>query len=144
MTGHPLIRIRSGTGQFYADNRRRLPRSAVRRMPRGASGFPRGDNQKRPWLAETADEPVPLANVSLDEIIAAARQAAHLLIDLLQDVGSYVQRCRRRREPMPREIVDDMGDLLDWYLVLHAVGVVDSRGVWLADSWWNRTERGGS
>jgi hypothetical protein len=136
-TFHPLFRVRQGTGQLYRDNRPRLPRSAIRRMPRGASPFPRKSNRERPWAQEGADEPMELDHVELAELIEAAQQAAHALIDLLHDVGSFVQRCKRQRQRLPREVLEDMGDLLDWYLVLHTVGLVDSRGVWLGPGHWN-------
>ena len=124
---HPLIRRRSGTGALYADNLGRVPRSSVRRLPRGKSQFPRVPTNERPWMQ--GDE-VP-DHVELAEIAAAAVKAAGLLMELLRDVGAWVQHCRRWREPLPREVRDELGELLDWYMVLYTVGLVDSRGAWL-------------
>lgn len=75
-------------------------------------------------------EDVP-EHVDLAEIAEAATQAAGMLLELLRDVGGWVQHARRWREPLPREIVVELGELLDWYVVLYTVGLVDSRGVWL-------------
>ena len=124
---HPLIRRRSGTGGLYSDNLGRVPRSSVRRLPRGKSQFPRAATKDRPWMQ---NDEVP-DHVELAEIAEAAAKAAGLLIELLRDVGMWVQHCRRWREPLPRDVVGELGELLDWYFVLHTVGLVDSRGAWL-------------
>ena len=125
--GHPLIRRRTGTGALYADNLGRVPRSAVRRLPRGKSHFPRVPKNERPWMQS---DKVP-DHVELREIAAAATKAAGMLLELLRDVGAWVQHCRRWRERLPREVVGELGELLDWYMVLYTVGLVDSRGAWL-------------
>ncbi len=124
---HPLIRRRSGTGALYADNLGRVPRSSVRRLPRGKSQFPRAETKDRPWM-QTDDVP---DHVELAEIAQAAAKAAGMLLELLRDVGAWVQHCRRWREPLPKEVVNELGELLDWYVVLYTVGLVDSRGAWL-------------
>ena len=124
---HPLIRRRQGTGTLYQDNRGRVPRSSVRRLPRTPSTFPRGQNQHRAWQ-QTSDAP---DHVHFAEFARAAQEATSLLLDMLREVGAWVQRCRRWREPLPPDFVGELGELLDWYLVLYTVGLVDSRGVWL-------------
>ena len=124
---HPMIRRRHGTGALYADNLGRAPRSAVRRLARGKSAFPRAQTKDRPW-AQTDDIP---AHVELAEFAAAAVKSAAMLMELLRDVGAWMQHCRRWREPLPRDVVVEMGELLDWYLVLYTVGLIDSRGAWL-------------
>ena len=122
-----MIRRRAGTGVLYADNLGRVPRSSVRKLPRAASQFPRGENKKRAWM-QSDDVP---SHVEFAEIAEAAMQAAGLLLELLRDIGMWVQHCRRWREPLPREVVNELGELLDWYFVLYTIGLVDSRGAWL-------------
>ena len=126
-----MFRRREGTGALYADNRRRAPRSTIRRTSR-ISGMARGSNTQRPWLQEGDPESTDLEHVDLPELIEATRVAAGMLLELLEDVGAYVQRCRRWRQPMTPAVAADMGDLLDWYVVLFTVGIVDRQGVWLA------------
>ncbi len=70
-------------------------------------------------------------HVELAEIAEAATKAAGMLLELLRDIGAWVQHCRRWREPLPRDVVVELGELLDWYFVLYTVGLVDSRGAWL-------------
>ena len=70
-------------------------------------------------------------HVNLAEIAAAAVHATGLLLELLRDIGAWVQHCRRWREPLPKDVVGELGELLDWYFVLYTVGLVDSRGAWL-------------
>jgi hypothetical protein len=123
-----MFRRREGTGGMYADNRRRPPR-AVRRLPRKSSMM-RGDNRQRPWLQEGED--ISLDHIDLAQLVQAATTAAGQLLDLLEDVGRYLQRCRRWRQRIPGDVLKDMGDVLDWYLVLFTVGLVDRQGVWLA------------
>lgn len=124
-----MFRRREGTGGMYADNRRR-PQRSVRRMPR-KSGMMRGDNRQRPWMQEGGD--IVLDDIDLARLIEAATSAAGHLLDLLEDVGRYVQKCRRWRQRIPADVLKDMGDVLDWYLVLFTVGLVDRQGVWLAE-----------
>lgn len=133
-----MFRRREGTGALYADNRRRAPRSPIRRSER-QSAMPRGTNVLRPWLQEEpvlggwSAETLPhLDTADLSQLVEATRAAAGILFELLEGVGEYLQRCRRRREPLDAAVVAEMGDLLDWYIVLFTVGVVDRRGVWLA------------
>lgn len=124
-----MFRRREGTGAMYADNRRRSPRNGLRRAER-TSTMQRASNRDRPWMQD-APEPEALDAIDLAQLLEAARSPGHVLLGLLQDVGTYVQRCRRQRQRMPREVLEDMADLLDWYLVLYTVGLCDSRGVWL-------------
>ncbi|MFZ4578496.1 MAG: hypothetical protein ACOYOB_08895 [Myxococcota bacterium] len=124
-----MFRRREGTGAMYADNRRRAPRSLVRHKRR--SGMFRGPNRDRPW-AQESDDPEPLDHVDLAQLIVAARQVASTLLGLLEDVGGYMQKCRRTRQSMAPEVMADMGDLLDWYLVLYTIGLIDRQGRWLA------------
>lgn len=126
---HVMFRRREGTGAMYADNRRRAPRSVLRRGPR-RSAMSRGPNSERPWMKET-DDAEALETVDLPQLIEAVGAGTHVLLDLLQDVGGYVHKCKRWRQRMPAEVVTDMADLLDWYVVLYTVGLIDSRGVWL-------------
>lgn len=91
-----------------------------------------------------ADDAVDLSHVDLQRVLAAAQAAAGQLLDLLEDCGKYVQRCRRLRQRIPGDVMSDMGDLLDWYVVLFTVGMVDRQGVWLAeDPWRNAPGRSG-
>ncbi len=113
---------------MYADNRHRPTRS-LRRLPR-KSGMPRADNSKRPWMQE-GDE-FPPGPIDLQRVLEAAHAAAGQLLDLLEDVGRYVQRCRRWRQRIPADVMLEMGDVFDWYVVLFTVGLVDRQGVWLA------------
>ena len=122
-----MIRRRHGTGALYADNLGRAPRSSVRRLPRGKSQFPRGETKDRPWM-QTDEVP---EHVDFAEIAEAAAKATGMLLELLRDIGAWVQHCRRWREPLPRDVVNELGELLDWYFVLYTVGLVDSRGAWL-------------
>lgn len=115
---------------MYADNVGRAPRSAVRRLPRGKSKFPRGSNTDRPWMR---GDRVP-ESVELQEIASAATEVAGMLLELLRDVGTWVQHARRWREPVPRDVVEQLGELLDWYVILYTVGLIDRRGVWLGPS----------
>lgn len=112
---------------MYADNLGRAPRSAIRRLPRGKSQFPRTSNRNRPWMRQ---DDVP-EHVDLHEFLEAAGEAAGMLLELLREVGMWVQRCKRWREPLPREVVQELGELLDWYFILYTVGLIDSRGAWL-------------
>lgn len=123
-----MFRRRQGTGGMYADNRRRPPRT-LRRMPR-KSNMPRADNSLRPWMQE-GDE-FPIGTIDLQRVLEAAHAAAGQLLELLEDVGRYVQRCRRWRQRIPADVLKDMGDVFDWYVVLFTVGLVDRQGVWLA------------
>ena len=74
---HPLIRRRSGTGALYADNLGRVPRSSVRRLPRGKSPFPRAETKDRPWM-QTDDVPEHVAFAEIAE--AAPKLQPHFLI----------------------------------------------------------------
>lgn len=112
---------------MYVDNLGRAPRSSVRRLPRGKSKFPRGSNTDRPWMR--ADR-VP-EHVDLESIAKAATQVAGMLLELLRDVGTWVEHCRRWREPLPHDVTDELGELIDWYLILYTVGLIDRRGAWL-------------
>lgn len=127
-----MFRRREGTGALYADNRRRAPRSTIRRTAR-VSGMTRDSNTQRPWQLESDADALSLDHVSIADLIEATRLAAGILLELLEDVGAHVQRCRRWRKLMSPAVIEDMGDLLDWYVVLFTVGVIDRQGVWLAN-----------
>ncbi len=126
-----MFRRRVGTGALYSNNRLRLPQSGFRRLPRRRASM-RGSNSPRPWQM-TDEPPLDLANVDFAQVASAARGHAQgqVLLDLLRDVGEFLQKCRRARARLHPAVAADMGDMLRWFLVLFTIGAVDSKGRWL-------------
>lgn len=125
-----MFRRRSGTGTMYADN---SARPAKNRRGKRRTRMQRGDNRDRAWAQEDDPNDPLLHPADMETLLAVAREAAESLMDLLREVGGWVVRSQRWRQPLPREIVQELGDLLDWYLILHTIGLVDRRGVWLGE-----------
>lgn len=130
---HPLFRRRVGTGGLYAPNRKRRPR--VRRAVRRSAAV-RVDNRTRPWAQS---EPSGLSAVNerqLRKLLHTWQTTITQILDAIEAVGETLQRHRRLRTPLPAAWLREHPDAVDWFLVLHTVGLVDRRGVWLAEPLW--------
>ncbi len=122
----PMFRKRTGTGQFYAVN---LPRKMRHRLMRGVvrSSFPRGDNTKRPWLADDPE----FIEFDFSEILRQTEQEWNDMLDFFGWIGDVVTYCLRRRQCMPPETQQNAEGWIEWFVVLHTVGLLDRRGTWL-------------
>lgn len=122
----PMIRKRTGTGELYVANQ---PRSAgsdyARRIRR--SRAVRGDNTLRPWLSEDAET----IAFNFAAVLQKTKQEWQEMLDVFAWVGEVVHFCLRRRVPMDEQARADSQDWLQWFIVLHTVGLLDRKGAWL-------------
>ncbi|MBM4343366.1 MAG: hypothetical protein FJ100_08310 [Deltaproteobacteria bacterium] len=120
-----MFKKRTGTGEFYAVN---LPRKMRHRLMRGVvrSNFPRGDNTKRPWLSDQ-----DTIEFDFTEILRQTEQQWHEMLDSFAWIGDVVTFCLRRRQHMSDQTREDADGWIEWFLVLHTVGLLDRRGTWL-------------
>lgn len=122
-----MFRKRVGTGELYAENQPRLENSRLRRAGRRMSKMPRGDNQHRPWLSEEPE----YIEFDFAAILRQTEQQWSDMLEVFAWIGELVHFCLRRREKLSDESRQDAADWLEWFLVLHTVGLLDRRGNWL-------------